>query len=215
MSVLDLGYTFQDQGRLTQALTHKSKEASHNERLEFLGDAVLSLSIATALYHRYPQHEEGALSQLRASLVNQTTLVMVATTLHLQDHLLTGPSCPAPYSDSILADAVEAVIGAIYLDANFNTVDACIRAWWGPLLDQGLTKMLIQNYKSLLQEWCQARQVALPTYAIITTQGQNHAPIYTVSCTIEGQSPTNGCAPQKQTAEQHAAKAMLQQLKGE
>ena len=209
-----LGYRFGNPEHLTLALTHKSMGSPHNERLEFLGDAILSLVMAKWLYTQYPKDNEGTLSALRAKLVNQQTLAEIATTLQLEKHLQTGPSCRTPYSPSMLANGLEAILGALYLDGGLPVCQEAIERWWEARLDHYTPDNLAKNYKSLLQEWCQSVKCALPTYTIIHTGGQAHAPHYTVRCALPGtEQHTEGQDATKQQAEQFAARAMLALIK--
>lgn len=210
-----LGHSFRDSGLLETALTHRSFGAQHNERLEFLGDSILNCTVASVLFQRYPNLPEGDLSRLRANLVRQDTLYRLAETLHLGDLLKLGEGelrSGGNRRPSILADALEAVFGAVYLDAGFAAAEAVILRLYGNAFD-GLTLERAKDPKTRLQEWLQGRKKALPRYAVLETSGAAHEQRFVVSCEIEQpQLRTNGSGSSRRAAEQAAAEAALKVL---
>ncbi len=211
-----LGYTFANASLLLTALTHRSKQKSaNNERLEFLGDAVLSLIITTDLFHRYPAMQEGDLSRLRAALVKGETIAKIASALGVGEclQLSAGESRSGGHQrESILAGAFEALIGAIYSDSNFETVQARVLQWYAKHITDIKTLTDIKDAKTTLQEWLQARQMPLPTYHFTVT-GDAHAQEFTVICEVEGlPNKTKGVSTSRRKAEQIAAKLFLNQL---
>lgn len=212
----NLHYTFQDESLLTQALTHRSKQKIHNnERVEFLGDSILSLIISSELFSRYPDIPEGELSRLRAALVKGETIAKIALSLGVADCLRLGAGefkSGGQYRESILAGTFEAIIGAIYVDANFETVRACVLQWYGPLIDTIHSQTDVKDAKTQLQEWLQARHMPLPTYTY-EVSGEAHAQQFTVICRAEGiVGETQGKSTNRRKAEQIAAKAFLAKL---
>lgn len=210
-----LGHEFTDEALLTAALTHRSAGGHNNERLEFLGDAVLGLVVAEALFRAREQAREGELSRLRASLVKRDTLAEVARELHLGDylHLGVGEQRSGGFRRaSILADALEAVFGAIYLDGGFDAARACILRLFDARLSD-LPQAAQKDAKTRLQELLQGRALALPRYELTATQGQDHAQRFTVSCTVEPLAlRTEGEGSSRQQAEQIAALRMLETI---
>jgi ribonuclease III len=209
-----LGYRFADTGLLEEALTHRSAGAPHSERLEFLGDAMLNAAVAGALYRRYPQATEGRLSRLRASLVNQETLAMLAQALDLGEYLRLGVGelrSGGSRRASILADALEAVFGAVYLDGGF---DACEKVILG-LIEERLehTSLAVKDPKTRLQEWLQSRRLPLPSYQVRRLSGEPHEQHFVVECLVEnlGRRAT-GEGGSRRKAEQQAARKVLEQL---
>ena len=185
-----MGYQFNNINLPILALMHRSFDSEHNyERLEFLGDALLGVIIAEALYLRYPDHNEGRLSRLRASLVREETLVIVAKQLQLSDYLILGVGerkGGGRQRASILADSVEALIGAIYLDSqNFETVKSCVLAWFEDLFEQVKEQKVLKDAKSRLQELLQAHQLALPRYEVLETIGNAPNQIFVVTCQVD------------------------------
>ena len=214
-----LGYTFQDTALLQLALTHRSMRGDHNERLEFLGDAILSFVIADALYRRYPDLEEGELSRVRAGLVNGVMLASIAQRFELGHYLILGQGeikSGGRERESILADAVEAIIGAVYLDAGMAEARQLImRFFEDHCFDDLMSAKLKKDPKSALQEWLQARKYPLPIYES-ETSGEAHAQTFDVTCRVEGLSnSTHGQSHSRRRAEQQAAAALLKLLKGE
>ena len=206
-----LGHAFRRPELLTQALTHRSFGATHNERLEFIGDAVLNCAIAAALYERFPQMNEGDLSRLRANLVNRDTLASLAQAqafgpaIHLGEGEVKSGGALRP---SILADALEAVIGAIFLDAGFDAARNAIGRIFAPLIARIDPGDPGKDPKTRLQEWLQARRVAVPDYSVIAVAGEAHAQTFTVECRIGALGvATRGEGNSRRTAEQAAAVA--------
>ena len=211
------GYRFVDQGLLAQALTHRSAGAPHNERLEFLGDALVNLFVAEALYTRWPKADEGALTRARAELVRESSLATIARTLELGGQLTLGPGemkTGGHRRDSILADALEALVAAIYFDAGFEACRAAVLPWF----DASIAALpppnkLGKDAKTRLQEWLQARQKPLPFYALLSESGDDHAKLFRVACTLG--DPVLSCEGQagsRRAAEQLAAEAVLERL---
>lgn len=213
-----LGVNFRDPALLELALTHRSISGSkNNERLEFLGDAILGMVIADFLFREYPREKEGRLTRLRATLVRQESLAAVARELRLGDELRLGSGelkSGGFRRDSILADALEAIIGALYLDTDGNAA-ACREAilrWFGPRLREVEASPVLKDPKSRLQEWLQAEQRPLPVYTVLTITGDDHDQRFRVRCEVAGEAPTEGEANSRRHAEQAAASQLLQQL---
>ena len=206
-----LGYRFDQPRLLRQALTHRSYGTPHNERLEFLGDGVLNCVIAALLYERFPALPEGHLSRLRANLVNQDTLFALAQDLDLGTDLLLGEGelkSGGFRRPSILADALEAILGAVYLDGGFDSAAGLVRRIYGPLLDRTDPKALGKDPKTLLQEYLQSRRLPLPRYNVIAVEGEAHEQRFRVECLIpELAIRTEGEGPSRRSAEQNAARA--------
>ncbi|HEX6592631.1 MAG TPA: ribonuclease III [Moraxellaceae bacterium] len=213
-----LGYEFKDRSWLDLALTHRSVSGSrNNERLEFLGDSILNFVIADFLYQRFPDEKEGRLSRLRASLVKQETLASVARDLALGDYLRLGPGelkSGGYRRESILADTVEAVLGAIYRDCgDMRLCAGRVQAWFGDRLETTDQESAVKDSKSRLQEWLQGRRQPLPVYTVVEISGEAHNQAFRVSCEVPGlAAPTEGDGPSRRHAEQEAAAAALQQL---
>lgn len=211
-----LGYSFVSTELLSRALTHRSHSSSNNERLEFLGDAILGFVIAEALYSRFSTAREGQLSRLRARLVRRQTLAEVAREMDLGDYLIMGSGelkSGGFERDSILSDTLEALIGAIYIDSDLATVKTCILA----LFDDRLTPLSLEksskDSKSRLQEFLQARQAELPEYVVTDITGRSHDQTFTVECRSELLSaPVRGKGGSRRVAEQNAASVALGQL---
>lgn len=205
-----LGYQFTHPGLLRQALTHRSHSAPHNERLEFLGDGVLNCVIASLLYERFPHLPEGDLSRLRASLVNQDTLSHIATGLDLGGELLMGEGelkSGGFRRPSILADSLEAVVGAIFLDGGFERAAMAIRGIYAPLLEELDPDRLGKDPKTLLQEYLQGRRLPLPQYNVVHVRGEAHEQQFEVECVIpELDIRTPGEGQSRRSAEQSAAR---------
>lgn len=212
-----LGYCFNSAELLRQALTHRSYGGSNNERLEFLGDSVLNCVTATRLYHLYGKVAEGDLSRMRAHLVKEATLSDIATTLKLGDYLLLGEGelkSGGFRRPSILADGLEAVLGAIYLDGGFVEADRVINRLYEPLVKTLDPKTLGKDPKTLLQEYLQGRKIALPQYNVVTITGEAHEQHFEVECIIPGlHIRAMGQGGSRRSAEQAAANSILQGLK--
>jgi ribonuclease-3 len=213
---LRLGHKFTDHGLLKLALTHRSHGANNNERLEFLGDAILNVVIAEDLYRRFPKAREGQLSRLRASLVKGATLAEVALSLQLGDSLRLGQGeskSGGHRRESILADSLEAVIGAIYLDSGLESTRDCILQWYAVRLDGLNLKHTDKDPKTRLQEFLQAQQQALPEYQLEKVEGQAHDQRFTVSCNSRLlPQPSLGSGRSRRYAEQQAAHRALELL---
>ncbi len=214
--VRTLGYQFNDPMLLESALTHRSAAAQNNERLEFLGDAILSFVISAELYNRFPQANEGKLSRLRASLVKGETLAELARELRLGDYLRLGSGelkSGGFRRESILADAFEAVLGAIYLDSDIATVKPLILALFAERLEQARPETAQKDPKTRLQELLQSRHSPLPSYDVLSVEGKAHEQTFTVSCEVDGLGEAAvGVGSSRRKAEQAAADAALRQL---
>lgn len=211
-----LAYAFRDERLLLRALTHRSFSADHNERLEFLGDAVLGLAVSTALVQRWTDMPEGDLSRLRANLVKQPTLVEIAQRLQLAAYLRLGSGelrSGGRQRPSILADALEAVIGAIYEDGGFEAARVVVLALYGDWLVHGKPDAMGKDSKTALQEWLQGRKLPLPVYVVEATYGLAHEQTFEVSCRVDKlDQGSRGTGASRREAEQAAARAMLEQL---
>lgn len=211
-----LGYSFKNPELLRQALTHRSYGGSNNERLEFLGDSVLNCVTATRLYHLYGKVAEGDLSRMRAHLVKEATLSDIAVTLKLGDYLKLGEGelkSGGFRRPSILADGVEAIIGAIYLDGGFSEAERVINTLYEPLVKTLDPKTLGKDPKTLLQENLQGRKIALPQYNVISISGEAHEQRFEVECVIPGLNVrTQGEGGSRRSAEQAAAQQALEVL---
>ena len=205
-----IGYEFRNPDLLRQALTHRSHSAVHNERLEFLGDSVLNCIVATLLYERFPQLPEGELSRLRASLVNQKNLFETGRRIELGAHLLLGDGeikTGGARRPSIVADALEALIGAIYLDGGFDAARGAVQHLLGPAIDVADPRTAGKDAKTLLQELLQARRMPVPQYSVIATTGEAHQQCFRVECAIpELNIRTEGEGTSRRSAEQAAAR---------
>ncbi len=212
-----IGHPFREQGLLAQALTHRSAGAPHNERLEFLGDSIVNMLVAQALYQRWPKADEGALTRARASLVCEGALATIARTLKLGERLTMGPGemkSGGHRRDSILADALEAVVAAIYLDAGFEACRAVVLPWFEASL-QALpaTGKPEKDPKTRLQEWLQARQKGLPVYELVSETGDDHAKLFRVRCSVADPAvTTEGEGTSRRLAEQQAAATAIERL---
>ena len=205
-----IGYQFNNNDLLRQALTHRSHGASHNERLEFLGDGVLNCIIAAELIHLFPQLAEGDLTRLRASLVNQHSLHEIALQAELGGQLLLGEGelkSGGIHRPSILADALEALIGAVFLDGGFDAARNVVRRLFEEPLKGANPHTLGKDAKTQLQEFLQARRIPLPQYSVLTTAGEAHEQTFCVECLIpELQIRTQGEGRNRRSAEQAAAR---------
>ena len=204
------GYTFSNAGLLRQALTHRSFGAPHNERLEFLGDGVLNCVVAAVLFERFSQLPEGELSRLRASLVNQQSLFEIAQKIQLGGLLQLGEGelkSGGAQRPSILADALEALIGSAFLDGGFDAARAVVLRLFEQPLKVADPQTIGKDAKTLLQEFLQARRIALPQYSVIATAGEAHEQSFRVECAIpELNIRTHGEGPSRRSAEQVAAR---------
>jgi len=207
-----LGYQFSDAQLLKQALVHGSADKACNQRLEFLGDSVLGLIIAAEIYQRYPELPEGAMSRLRASLVKGKQLAIIAKSLTLGDYLFLGlgeKKSGGAKRASTLADTLEAVIAAIYLDSDLQTAAKTVLKWYEPLWESAHS-LIEKDPKSRLQEWLQAKHRALPTYHLCGTYGYAHEATFEIECSIEGYTHTIKTTDStRRGAEQLAAKQFI------
>ncbi|MEW6764823.1 MAG: ribonuclease III [Pseudomonadota bacterium] len=208
-----LEHEFQDPALLELAMRHRSVGGKHNERLEFLGDGLLNFVIADELYARRPHASEGELSRYRASLVREDTLAELASELKLGDFLILGSGelkSGGYRRGSTLADAFEAIIGAVYLDSGFEPARQMVLRLYHDRLEHLPAHAGQKDPKTRLQEWLQARQRPLPEYEVTQTFGQAHAQTFVVECRIEGlEAPTEGRGTSRRRAEQAAAEAAL------
>lgn len=213
-----LNYRFRDASLLADALTHPSRRAggkvSAYERLEFLGDRVLGLVIAEVLLRHFPDEPEGDLARRHAALVRAETCAMVAQQWELQKHLQAASS---EFTDgeitntSTLSDAAEALIGAVYLDSDFVTVQAIVARFWAPLLNADLAPP--QEPKTALQEWAQGRGLPLPEYREVSRTGPDHAPEFMIEVSVKGQPPQQASGTSRRAAEKAAAEKLLAAIK--
>jgi len=195
-----LSYVYKDGTLLVRALTHKSFGSDQNERLEFLGDSVLNLAVSDLLYRHFDHQDEGELTRVRAHLVRQDTLHKLALTLKLPDVLR-------------LADAVEAIIGAIYLDGGFDQARGLVMRLFEPLVGQTTSEVWRKDAKTALQEWLQGRKLALPKYRIDATRGKAHEQVFVVVCEVTAKGwSVSGEGPSRRAAEQIAAQQALDRL---
>ena len=212
-----LGHRFADAVLLQRALTHRSFGADHNERLEFLGDAILNMAVSDLLYQRFAGSDEGDLTRVRAHLVREDSLHRAALVLGLPEVLrlsegeARGGGAQRP---SILADAVEALIGALYLDGGLPPAARLVRQLFGDLISGTEAESWAKDAKTELQEWLQGRKLPVPAYRIVATRGQAHAQTFDVECAV----PALGLAEQgegrsRRVAEQEAARRLLAKLK--
>jgi ribonuclease III len=205
-----IGHRFHDPGLLRRALTHRSYGSMHNERLEFLGDSVVNCAVALELYHKFPQLTEGELSRLRANLVNQQCLVAVAQRFAVGEQLYLGEGelkSGGAQRPSILADTVEAVIGAAFLDDGFATACRVVRTLLGEAIDAIDPRTSGKDPKTLLQEYLQGRKIALPSYAVVATHGEAHEQLFQVECVIpQLKIRCLGEGTSRRSAEQEAAR---------
>ncbi len=208
-----LTYSFVNTNLLTQALTHRSYSAQNNERLEFLGDGALNFMIANQLYQRFPTLAEGDLSRLRAQLVKESTLSEIALSLDLGDALKLGEGelkSAGWRRPSILADALEALIGAVYLDGGFAAAEALVLQLYANKLDTIDPKVIDKDAKSLLQELLQGKKIAVPEYTVTHLEGEAHAQVFIVECWIKKLNiRTVGEGTSRRIAEQQAAQHAL------
>lgn len=211
-----LQYTFSDQQLLVLALSHRSRGSQNNERLEFLGDAVLGLTISNFLYRRFSHASEGDLSRIRSQIVRAESLAEIARSLELGQELLLGQGemkSGGQRRDSILGDTVEALIGAIYLDGGILSAERCILSWFSEQLNAVALDVPVKDPKTALQEWLQGRGRALPEYQLVKTEGEDHSRLYTMSCIIdELKSAATATASSRRRAEQLVAEKILKEL---
>jgi ribonuclease III len=211
-----LGYQFSNTELLKQALTHRSASIVNNERLEFLGDAVLDLVVGEELYLRFPEATEGELTRLRSLLVNGKTLAKLAEELEIGSCLVLGPGelkTGGNHRESILADALEAILGAVFLESGLDACRHRTRAWLASRLDKITLDVDERDSKTRLQEWLQGRGLPLPVYEVIATEGEPHDQILTISCTLAKiDNPFVAKASSRKKAEKKAAQLALAYL---
>jgi len=211
-----LQYRFDDAALFRQALTHRSAAGGNNERLEFLGDAILDFVISEALYHARPEASEGDLSRLRSALVKDVTLAKIANELELGMHIILGGGerkTGGHRRESILADALEAIFGAIFLDRGYDEAKDVVERVYATRLLELPDVDALRDPKTRLQEWLQARQKGLPVYELVSVTGQEHRQKFEVSCVVaEVPAPTTGTSTTRRKAEQKAAAKMLTEL---
>ena len=206
-------YSFTDQSLAQLALTHSSADSVSNERLEFLGDAILGFVIAAHLYARFPEAPEGELSRMRASLVNQQSLADIATSVQLGALMILGPGelkSGGRARTSILSDGVEAVLGAIYLDGGLEAARQTILKIYGKMLHRAVPVARPKDAKTQLQEHLQSKSLALPVYEVLSIEGEDHRQIFVVACQVELlKHATKGSGSNRKLAEQQAAEQAL------
>ena len=212
-----LNHKFSDPDLVRLALTHRSANKLNNERLEFLGDSLLGYIVAEILFEIFPQANEGELSRLRAMLVNKTTLAEIAREIYLKYFIQLGSGekkSGGDNRDSILADAIEALIAAIYLDGGINSCKSLIEDW---IADRIATESVVEQQKDAktkLQEMMQAQGLSLPFYSVLEISGEAHEQNFLVECRVDVMTePQKGTGSSKRNAEQQAANVMLTKLK--
>jgi ribonuclease-3 len=212
-----IGYRFSDARLLNRALTHRSYGADHNERLEFLGDAVLSLVISSLLFERFAGSDEGDLTRVRAHLVREDSLHRMALQLGLPDLLRLGEGEArggGAQRASILADALEALIGATFQEGGFDAARSLVQGLFGEIIETTDLASWSKDAKTELQEWLQARRLPVPSYRISATRGQAHAQTFEVECSVPALNlAESGEGRSRRAAEQEAARRMLDSLK--
>ncbi len=207
-----LGYRFKNGALLEQALTHRSSGAQHNERLEFLGDGVLGCAVAQALYARFPEAPEGKLTQMRASLIRKETLAGLGGSLGLQTWMRAGAD--VALTDSLVADALEALIGALFVDGGYEAARRAVETLFAPLLERADPGAVLKDAKTRLQELMQARRQRLPEYRVVSEKLSPRANVFEVECLLPDSGlRSSGSGSSRQKAEQQAAAALLEQLK--
>jgi ribonuclease-3 len=212
-----LGYSFNKLQLLKVALTHRSSDNVNNERLEFLGDSIVNFVIAEALYHQFPHAQEGELSRWRASLINRETLGELARSFDLGRFLILGQGeikSGGGQRLSILSCAMESIIGAIYMDSNFEVVRTCILQWYKPLIQSLSHASNHKDPKTQLQEYLQKHHLPLPVYTVEVIEGEAHQQMFTIRCTVEGlRHKALGKGTSRRRAEQAAAEILLGLIK--
>lgn len=211
-----LNYRFQNVELFQQALTHRSATNRNNERLEFLGDAVLDFVVSGAVYHTYPEAAEGDLSKLRALLVKDATLAKIASEIGLGEHLILGSGeqkTGGHRRESILADALEAILGAVFLDSGYDATKQVIDRVFAQRYADLPDIRELRDPKTRLQEWLQGRKMSVPDYALVEVSGEDHKQRFSVTCTVvEMSAVSNGESTTRRKAEQKAARKMLEIL---
>ena len=212
-----IDYPFKNPALLTQALTHRSFSGNNNERLEFLGDGVLNFIVAHQLYQRFPKLPEGDLSRLRAQLVKESTLAEIAFSLNIGDALKLGEGelkSAGWRRPSILADALEAIIGAVYIDGGYHAAETLVLKLFEDKLGVIDPKVIDKDAKSQLQEYLQGRKIELPNYNVLSIEGEAHEQTFKMQCTIEKLNITTvGEGTSRRIAEQSAAQLALEAIK--
>ena len=225
-----IGYAFARSELLEEALTHPSALAPEHgrgrrrlnsphrgyERLEFLGDRVLGLVVAELLWRRFENEPEGHLTRRLTHLVRREALARVANAIGLRNHLVLSraeAAAGAAANPGILADVCEALIAAVYLDGGFEAASTFVRRFWEPLIDE--MEGPPRDPKTALQEWAQARGLALPAYELVETSGPDHAPLFTVAASVAGRDRATATASSKRIAEARAAAILLERLAAE
>ena len=215
--VKHIDYPFNNPALLTQALTHRSFSGNNNERLEFLGDGALNFIIAHQLYQRFPKLPEGDLSRLRAALVKESTLSEIAFSLNIGDALKLGEGelkSAGWRRPSILADALEAIIGAVYVDSGYHAAEALVLKLYAEKLAIIDPKIIDKDAKSQLQEYLQGKKIELPDYKVVSVEGEAHAQTFKMECVIEKLNITTvGEGTSRRIAEQQAAQLALEAIK--
>ena len=211
-----IGYIFEQPALLQQALRHRSAGAPHNERLEFLGDSLVNLMVAESLFSHWPKADEGALTRARANLVRESSLAAIARKLEIGDNIVLGTGemkTGGHRRDSILADTLEAVIAAIYLDSNFETCRSTVLPWFEQQIRDIQPGKIDKDAKTCLQEWLQAKQLARPDYQLIESRGEDHARIFIVQCsTVEPELCEQAEGSSLRLAEMAAAEKLMNKL---
>lgn len=215
-------YTFKDLALLKKALSHKSytnerrlSTLNHNERLEFLGDAVLELGVSDLLIHHFPESREGEMSKIRASLVNETALAEQARKIELGKYIYLGKGedqCAGREKNSLIADAFEALLGAIYLDGGFQKAFALVKRLFHPDISRAGTEDISRDYKTKLQEEVQTRFKEAPEYRLVSESGPDHAKVFEIHLYVKGEKVSQGMGKSKKQAEQSAAQSALGSL---
>lgn len=211
-----LGYEFSDESLLIQALTHRSFKGAHNERLEFIGDSLLGMFVAEALYFDFPKATEGELTRMRSQIVKGQTLTAIAKEFELSQWLLLGPGemkSGGCRRDSILEDVIEAIIGSVYLDSNIEQCKEFVLKLVKKRLADVDPSNALKDPKTQLQEWLQSRKRPLPVYEVINTTGQAHNQTFTVSCTLDDGQQLEATGTSRRKAEQSAARKALEVIK--
>ena len=211
-----IGYTFHSCALAVEAVTHRSRGLSNNERLEFLGDSVLNLAVSQLVFNRFPQHPEGELSRIRAALVNREALLRIAQNLRIGELLRLGEGelkSGGVGRPSILADAVEAIMGAVYRDGGFEKAEVVITQLVAPLLEEVNPTVAQKDSKTQLQEWLQARRHSLPRYKLLESRGEAHDKTFRIACIVdELKIHTEVEGKSRRVAEQLAARAAYDAL---
>jgi ribonuclease-3 len=213
-----IGYRFTDPDLLLRALTHRSHSSTHNERLEFLGDSVVNCAVALLLYRKFPALPEGELSRMRAGLVSQPSLAAIAQAANLGAYLRLGDGelkSGGARRPSMLADALEAVVGAVFLDGGFESAHAAVERLFTDALGKVDPLTSAKDSKTLLQEYVQSQRLPLPQYSVVATRGEAHEQIFEVACEIPNLNiRARGVGTSRRSAEQEAARAAYEQVMG-